>query len=559
MEWFIGVDVGTGSVRACVMDRNGTLLSVAECSITTIVDAKDPRIITQRSDQVWRCVEKSISESLSSARKSGDGTVCGLAFTATCSMVVMKVNHGRLEPHCADNSGDTRNNIVLWMDHRSSSESIQINEQMQQDEVLKYVGGRFLPEMAVPKAKHLVDNLADREDLVLFEFHDYLAYKAIHGDVHVINKCRVSPEHYEENVHVGIDASLRGFSTSFYDRIGLSMLAVDGFSRIGRADGGNERCLTPFAGTAIGKINSLLALQLGISPAAVVGQGVIDCYGGWLSTVGDKLGTTMSMVAGTSTCFLFAHQKEELHVSGIWGPFAGLVKGYFLSQGGQSASGKFLEHVITSHPAFGQLQLAAKENKSHTFDQLDRILSSMTVSSAQSAHYLAKNMFLYGDILGNRTPYNDHEMCGAFIGETCDASLTSLALKYLCALEFLAFQTKQVLEAMHVEGHSVDRICISGSQATNKRFVNLLALVTGVSVEIASNTKYSVVKGAALLGYAAFNEENVTSIMSRTAHEGKLIEPCDDDRLRQLLEVKYTIFKDMASRQIKYRNMVREY
>ena len=55
--------------------------------------------------------------------------------------------------------------------------------------------------------------------------------------------------------------------------------------------------------------------------------------------------------------------KEPTFVPGVWGPYySAMVPGYWLNEGGQSVSGKLIDHVIESHPANQTLKTDA-ENK----------------------------------------------------------------------------------------------------------------------------------------------------------------------------------------------------
>lgn len=47
-----------------------------------------------------------------------------------------------------------------------------------------------------------------------------------------------------------------------------------------------------------------------------------------------------------------AVSKEATFTPGIWGPYKNaMVPGMWLNEGGQSATGKLIDHIIESHPA----------------------------------------------------------------------------------------------------------------------------------------------------------------------------------------------------------------
>ena len=69
-----------------------------------------------------------------------------------------------------------------------------------------------------------------------------------------------------------------------------------------------------------------------------------------------KLNVITGLICGTSTCHMAVH-KLPLFVPGVWGPYySAMVPGYWLSEGGQSATGKLVDHVIDTHPATTQLR-----------------------------------------------------------------------------------------------------------------------------------------------------------------------------------------------------------
>lgn len=63
------------------------------------------------------------------------------------------------------------------------------------------------------------------------------------------------------------------------------------------------------------------------------------------------------MISGTSTCHMLL-SDEQVFVDGVWGPYYGaMVPGMWLLEGGQSATGKLIDHVIGTHPAAATLNV----------------------------------------------------------------------------------------------------------------------------------------------------------------------------------------------------------
>ena len=148
---FIGVDVGTGSARAGLFDRDGALLAVARRDIALWQDGPD--IAEQSSDDIWTAVCASVREAVSTAGVSPE-RIAGIGFDATCSLVVLG-DGGK--PLAVGAHGDDRRNIIVWMDHRAARQAERINAGGHR--VLDYVGGVISPEMETPKLLWLKEEL----------------------------------------------------------------------------------------------------------------------------------------------------------------------------------------------------------------------------------------------------------------------------------------------------------------------------------------------------------------------------------------------------------------
>ncbi len=151
-------------------------------------------------------------------------------------------------------------------------------------------------------------------------------------------------------------------------------------------------------------------------------------------------------------------------------------------------------------------------------------------------------------------------MKGSIIGQNMDVTIDNLALNYLGAIEFIAQQTRHIIETMNKSGHSINSIYLSGGQCRNKLLTKIISNATGLSVIIPRYIDSAVVFGSALLGAKAASEDKDTSlwdIMSTLTSKSTIINADDENTWdRKLLNVKYDIYLDMAKKQIDYRNMV---
>lgn len=195
-------------------------------------------------------------------------SVRGIGFDATCSLVTLDAN-GR--PLTISTTGEPQQNIMLWMDHRSTAETDRINATGHQ--LLRFVGGKASPEAQSPKMKWIKANLPETWTRAahFFDLPDYLTYRATGRNVRSMCSS-VAKFNY--------DAIANGWSKEFFELIGLEELAETGFVQIG----GRE---VAAPGTPIGTgLTAEAASELGLVDGIAVGVSLDDAYAGGLSLLG---------------------------------------------------------------------------------------------------------------------------------------------------------------------------------------------------------------------------------------------------------------------------------
>ena len=334
----------------------------------------------------------------------------------------------------------------------------------------------------------------------------------------------------------------------------------------------------------MGHLCEKAAAELGLPAGIAIGSGVIDAYAGWIGTVGAKvhLGpdqlsaeaasndktqafSRLAAVAGTSTCHL-AMSPNPVFVSGIWGPYRDtILPGYWMAEGGQSATGELLKHVIETHPAFNRAASIAESYHANVYEYLNDHLKEMAQDQkAPCVSFLGRHFFFYGDLWGNRSPIADPNMTGSVFGLTSDKTVDSLAILYYATMEFIALQTKQIVETMNRAGHSITSIFMSGSQCQNDILVKLIASACNMPVVIPRYIHAAVCHGAAMLGAKAASTdaqgrtEDLWDIMDRMSKPGKKVMPTLDEKEKSLLQAKYQVFLEQCFKQQKYRQLVDE-
>jgi D-ribulokinase len=483
-DHFIGIDVGTGSARAGVFDREGRCLAVARRDIALHLDGAD--MAEQDSGDIWRCVCASVREALAAAGAT-PGSVKGIGFDATCSLVVVGADGAPLPvgPH-----GRPERDIIVWMDHRAIPQAARINAGAHA--VLAYVGGSISPEMETPKLLWLKENLPDSYARAwqFFDLPDWLTWRAT-GSL-ARSTCTVTCKWtYLAHEH--------RWDADYFRSIGLGDLVDERFARIGTE-------VVP-AGTPLGTgLTDRAAQELGLLPGTPVGAALIDAHAGGVGSVGTRAphGTTLSRMAyvfGTSACTM-ASTREPLFVPGVWGPyFNAMVPGLWLNEGGQSSAGAAIECVLSFHPAAAEATALATGAGQGLADWL-AASASRAVAELSQADTLAGAVVVVPDFLGNRAPHADPGARGIIAGLGMERDVDHLVALYVATVLGIGYGLRQILAVSRDAGAHIDAIVLSGGAGRDALVRQLLADCSGLPV-LVSDGADPVLLGAAMLGSAA--------------------------------------------------------
>ncbi|KAM9720320.1 FGGY carbohydrate kinase domain-containing protein [Menidia menidia] len=541
--FYVGVDVGTASVRAALVTREGQLRTTAEEPIG--IWEPRPEHYVQSSAEIWRkccTVVKKVTHGVQRSQ------VRGVGFDATCSLVVLDEG---FQPVAVNEDGNAERNVVMWMDHRAAEQAARITAAGHR--VLSRVGGVMSPEMQPPKLLWLKENLKEScwdKARHFFDLPDFLSWKATGSLTRslctLVCKWTYCPP--------------EGWDASFWTSIGLEDLLENNFSKMG-----SETC-SP--GSPLGDgLTPEAAADLGLNPGTAVGGSLIDAHAGGLGVIGaDVRGfqlpcehrpitSRMAMICGTSSCHM-AISEQPLFVPGVWGPYpSAMVPGLWLNEGGQSATGRLIEHVVKGHAAFARLQEQAQQRVPFTGENIYSYLNDHLALMASSAvDLLGSSLHVWPDFHGNRSPLADPTLKGMVIGLTLSQTLDDLALLYLATIQALAMGTLHILEAMKEAGHDIRTLFLCGGLSKNPLFVQIHANATGLPVVLPDQME-AVLVGAAVLGACASRDyNNIQEAMEKMAKVGRVVQPHRE--LDSFYERKYKVFLQMFSHQREYQALM---
>jgi D-ribulokinase len=507
----LGVDVGTGSARAGLFDLSGRMIASARSELTLW---RGPgAMVEQSSGQIWDATCRAVRAAIQQAGVE-PAQVAGIGFDATCSLVVL--GEGGV-PLPVGPSEDPARNVIVWMDHRAVEQAERINAGGH--DVLKYVGGRISPEMETPKLLWLKENRPEiyTKAWSFFDLADFMTWRAT-GDLSR-STCTVTCK-WTYLAHE------RRWDKSYFESIGLGDLAKNGFARIG------ARVVDP--GVALGAgLTNAAAEELGLAPGTAVAAGMIDAHAGGIGTVGIEGNpfTHMAYVFGTSSCTMTS-TAEPKFMPGVWGPYySAMVPGTWLNEGGQSAAGAAIDHLIECHPAAGEAQELARARGIPVPELLtERLLTD--IASISEVVRKVKGLHVVPEFLGNRAPFADPHARAVIVGLGMERDLDSLAVLYLAGVCGVGYGLRQIIESEAKAGATIEKIVISGGPGQSRLIRQLLADAVGKPV-MASRAEEPVLLGAATLGaVAAGLFPDIRTAMAALSHPGDTYLPATGEIAR---------------------------
>ena len=159
-RYYIGIDVGTGSVRAALVTHSGTLAATSVQNTKTFRSQSDHRIFEQSTTDIWSAICTCVHDVLKWANISSD-SVKGLGFDATCSLAVVDWQGRPISVSLGDDLGkEGDQNVILWADHRAEEQAQKINSTG--SVALDFVGGTTsvsdLSPYPIPQNKKYINN-----------------------------------------------------------------------------------------------------------------------------------------------------------------------------------------------------------------------------------------------------------------------------------------------------------------------------------------------------------------------------------------------------------------
>ena len=476
--YFIGVDLGTSSVKLLLMNEKG--------EIKNIVSKEYPLFFPktgwseQNPEDWWKGCVEGIKELISGFDSA---EVSGISFGGQMhGLVVLDENDKVIRP------------AILWNDGRTGKECEYFNKTVGREKISELTGNMAFTGFTAPKLLWMKENepglFAKIEKIMLPK--DYIAYMLT--GVHCTDVSDASGM-------LLFDVKNRTWSEEMCRLTGVKV------SQLAKIFESYE---------VVGTVKPEIAAMLGLSENVKVIAGAGDNAAGAVGTGTLKHGMCQVSL-GTSGTVLIATDNYAVDPNNTMHTF-------------DHANGKY--HFL------GCMLSAASSNKWW----MDDIIGTKDYAGEQkNIKELGNNSVFYLPyLMGERTPHNNANARGAFVGLSMDTTRSDMTL---AVLEGVAFGLRDAVEIARNLGIRVDRIRAIGGGAKSPLWCDILANVMNVKVD-KINCEEGPGYGAAILaavgcGVFASCEEAADSFIKVT----KTIDP--DAATVAKYEKRYKVFREL--------------
>lgn len=478
IKYTIGLDYGTDSVRALLVDTTGNEIS----SHVHYYERWKKGMYCDPSNSLFRQhpldylegLENAIKGALKNQSQEVVQNIVGISVDTTGSTPVAVDANGTPLALLPEFSENPNGMFILWKDHTGNDEAEQINTLSHGWKVdyTKYVGGIYSSEWFWAKILRTlrVDPSIREKAFSWIEHCDWIS-AVMTGNTNplTLKRSRCAAGHKamwhpefdglpSEEFLITLDPLLAGLR----DRL---------FSETYTSD------------QAMGSISAEWADKLGLPETVVIGVGAFDAHMGGVGAEIEPY--SLVRVMGTSTCDMLIAPNEEvghLLVKGICGQVDGsIVPGMLGMEAGQSAFGDvyaWFQKMLLG-PVFDLIDSQEEKDKLS-----EKLIPHLSEKAAQIL--LTENDPIALDWFnGRRTPDANHTLKGAIYGLNLGSDAAQI---FKALVEATAFGSKAIVDRFINEGVPIKQVISIGGVAKKSAFVmQTLANVLDMPIKVASS------------------------------------------------------------------------
>ncbi len=497
-EYVIGVDFGSDSVRALVVDvRTGKEISGAvsqyrRWAAGEYSDASESRFRHHPLDYL-ESLEFVLHKAVKECPDPDAIKAIGVDTTAsTPGLVDENCTPLALLEEFKENPDAM---FVLWKDHTGQKEADHINEVVKKSDIkyLLHSGNHCSAEYFYPKLMHTLHNSPELQKVAAsaLELCDWIPCELTGNR----DLKKLAMSHCAANIKKMYSPRWNGFpSKEFLDELDPLLYPL-----VSNMPQKSTSIVTP-AGTLCKE----WAEKIGLNTDVVVCTGIIDSYSGAIGAGVRKGSVVINM--GTSQCQMAVRERAGMTGPTIEGVFGeaddSIIPGYEGLEAGISAFGDL--YAWYKRTLAWQMQRLAASTKNEELKEAlikaeDRMIADLSNEALQLK--IRPDSPLATDYInGRRSPRPNNTLAAAITG--LRISTTAPEIFYAFA-EASAFATKAVLDLYINNGVTVNRLIGIGGIAMKSPLVTqLIADITGFPIEVSASANNCAL-GAAIIGAVA--------------------------------------------------------
>ena len=475
--FYIGVDLGTSAVKLLLMEGNGKIANVVSKEYPLYFP--QPGWSEQKPEDWWNAVKEGLKELTASCDKS---QIAGISFGGQMhGLVVLDENDAVIRP------------ALLWNDGRTFEETAYLNEVIGKDKLSEYTANIAFTGFTAPKILWIKnkepENFARIKKIMLPK--DYIAYM-LSGS----------------------------FCTDVSDASGMLLFDVKNkcwSKEMMEICGVKEEQLAKIYESyeTVGTLKPELAKEFGFPETVkiVAGAGDNAAAAVGTGTVGDAM---CNISLGTSGTIFISSKEFGVDKNNALHSFAHADGHYHLMGcmlSAASCNKWWMEEIM-------QTKEFAKEQAAITDDKLGE-----------------NHVYFLPYLMGERSPHNDSNARGTFIGMTMD---TSRADMYQAVLEGVAFAIRDSFEVAKSLGIDIKRSKICGGGAKSPLWKKIIANVLNIQIDVIESEEGPGYGGAMLAAVACGEYASVEDAAAKLVKVVDTVSP--DPEIAAKYEARYQKF-----------------
>jgi glycerol kinase len=477
-DHLLAIDQGTSSSRAVVFDSKAEPVASAQQEFAQLYPK--PGWVEHDPEEIWQSILDVMKKAIASSRVPPERLAAlGITNQRETTLVWERSTGKCIYP------------AIVWQDRRTSAYCRKLVEQGLESLVVEQTGLRIDPYFSASKLVWILDNVPDARrqaeagKLAFGTVDTFLVWRLTGGRVHVTDATNASRTMLF-NIHsqqwdaellnaLAVPENLLPEVRDCADDFGVTQKSLTGVA-------------LPIAGVA------------GDQQAALVGQAGFS--------------TGMSKSTYGTGCFVITNTGKEVVRSQykLLSTVAYRLKGE-VTYGVEGS-------IFVAGSAIQWLR-----------DELKVIRSAAETEAIAVANGVVEHVHVVPAFAGLGAPYWDADARGAILGLSRDCGVGEIVT---AALQAVAFQTKDLVNAMAEDGIGPSVVRVDGGMVVNNWLLQFMADILGLTVERPKNIESTVLGAALLAGLQAGMFPSVEALSALWQRDALFHPQIDDERRNRL-------------------------